>query len=158
MFEDKNNIIGYDNFGTIYCYCPETCERRTMSYSGFEEARESLKYACPIKAYGVKCEGCNNCPYNNQSIRIKMAEDPRRFTAIARSSYKWEREYDFRTSVERVNSRIDNVYGFEKHYIRGKNKMNLKVVLALLIMLVMALGRIKEKQPEKMRSLVTKVS
>ena len=26
--------------------------------------------------------------------------------------------------VERVNTRIDNVFGFEKHYIRGKQKMN----------------------------------
>lgn len=158
MFENRQNIIGYDNFGTIYCYCPESGKRREMSFSGFEKDRESLKYTCPCKAYGVQCEGCKTCPYANKSVRIKMEEDPRRFTAIARSSHKWNREYDIRTSVERVNSRIDNAYGFEKHYIRGKKKMKLRVGLSLLIMLVMALGRIKEKQPERMRSLVARVS
>lgn len=158
MFENKQNIVGYDNFGKIYCYCPETANRRSMSYGGFEADRKALKYICPQKAYGIKCTGCAKCPYSNKSIRIKLDEDPRRFTAIARSSYKWEREYDYRTSVERVNSRIDNVFGFEKHYIRGKKKMQLKVGMALLVMLVMALGRIKEKQPKKMRSLIAKVS
>jgi len=158
MFENRYNIIGYDNFGEIFCYCPETGIRRAMSYTGFEEKRETIKYTCPQKAYGVDCKGCENCPYNNKFIRIKIDEDPRRFTPIARSSYKWDREYKKRTSVERVNSRIDNIYGFEKHYIRGKKKMKLKVGLALMIMLVMALGRIKEKQPEKMRSLLSQVS
>lgn len=158
MFENRNNIVGYNNFAEIFCYCPKTGTRRTMSYSGFEKKRETLKYTCPKKAYGVDCIGCNECPYKNKSIRIKMDEDPRRFTAIARSSYKWVSEYKKRTSVERVNSRIDNSYGFEKHHIRGKKKMKMKVGLALMIMLVMALGRIKENQPEKMRSLISKVS
>lgn len=158
MFDNRNNIIGYDNFGNIYCYSPETGKRRSMAYSGFEIDRETLKYTCPSKAYGIDCESCNSCLYSNKSIRIKMDEDPRRFTAIARSSYKWEKEYDFRTSVERVNSRIDNVYGFEKHYIRGKKKMKLKITLSLMVMLAMAVGRIKENQEENMRSLVDKVS
>ena len=56
--------------------------------------------------------------------------------------------------MERVNSRIDNVFGFEKHYIRGQKKMKLRVSLAMCVMLAMALGRIKEKQQELMRSLV----
>ena len=47
-----------------------------------------------------------------------MEEDRRVFTPLARSSYKWEREYDRRTAVERVNSRIDVVFGFENHYGR----------------------------------------
>nr|WP_291957104.1 hypothetical protein [Mahella sp.] len=34
---------------------------------------------------------------------------------------KLEREYDKRTTVERVNSRLDASFGFEQHYIRGKN-------------------------------------
>ena len=56
--------------------------------------------------------------------------------------------------MERVNSRIDNVFGFEKHYIRGQQKMKVRVSVALCVMLAMALGRIKEKQKELMRSLV----
>jgi len=58
-----------------------------------------------------------------------------------------------RTAVERVNSRIDNVYGFERHFIRGLKKMKLRCSLALLVMLVVAIGRIKQAQPEMMRTL-----
>lgn len=67
---------------------------------------------------------------------------------------KWDRIYKARTSVERVNSRLDVSYGFEKHTIIGIEKMKLKCPLSLMIMLAMAVGRIKEKQEDKMRSLV----
>ena len=32
---------------------------------------------------------------------------------VARSSDKWEKLYNKRSAVERVNSRIDNMFGFE---------------------------------------------
>lgn len=153
MFESRHNIIGYDNFGSIYCYDPAMGERHLMGFGGFEEDRESLKYICPCKSNGIKCKGCDKCPYYNKAIRIKLEEDRRRFTPVARSSYKWERLYNCRTSIERINSRIDNVYGFEKHFIRGKKKMEFRCSLALLIMLIVAIGRIKQAQPELMRSL-----
>jgi hypothetical protein len=70
---------------------------------------------------------------------------------VARSSYKWERIYKLRTSIERVNSRIDNVYGFERHFIRGIKKMKLRCSLALIVMLVkeIAILRQWEKRQRK---------
>ena len=76
------------------------------------------------------------------------------FTPLARSSYAWEREYKKRTAVERVNSRLDVSFGFEEHYVRGLKKTKLKMGLALIVMLTMAVGRIRENQNELMRSLV----
>lgn len=73
---------------------------------------------------------------------------------MARTSYKWQTLYNTRTSAERVNSRLDVSYGFEKHYIRGLHKMHLRVGLALCVMLAMALSKIKENKMEQMRSLV----
>jgi hypothetical protein len=64
-------------------------------------------------------------------VRIALEEDRRVFTPLPRSSLKWERCYDKRTAVERVNSR-----------------------LALVVMLAMAVGRIKTNQAEAMRSLL----
>ena len=81
-------------------------------------------------------------------IRIPIEKDRRMFTPIARSSYAFERIYKGRTAVERVNSRIDNVFGFEFHYIRGKAKMTLMMSLALVVMLSMAVGKIKRNQEE----------
>jgi len=87
-------------------------------------------------------------------VRIKLDEDRRVFTPLARSSYKWSDLYKKRTAVERVNSRIDGAYGFEQHFIRGLPKMRMRMGLAMIVMLAMALGRIKEKQREQMRSLI----
>ena len=86
-------------------------------------------------------------------MRIPLATDRRIFVPIARSSYKWKRMYNGRTAAERVNSRIALSFGFEKHFIRGKAKMTLRVGLSLVVMLSIALARIKRDQMEAMRSL-----
>ncbi|MDD4328146.1 MAG: hypothetical protein PHU83_07930 [Eubacteriales bacterium] len=71
-----------------------------------------------------------------------------------RSSYKWKTEYNHRTAVERVNSRLDVSLGFENHTIRGRSIMEMWCSLALILMLTMALGRIRQERPELMRSTV----
>lgn len=149
----SDNIV-YDEVGTIYCICPVTGEQRPMAYGGFEKDRMALKYICPIKAYGLTCSGRDQCEHAMKSERVSMEIDRRIFTPVARSSYAWERDYKKRTAVERVNSRLDVSFGFEKHFIRGQKKMEMRVGLALCVMLAMAVGRIKEKRQELMRSLV----
>lgn len=157
--QDSTRLLGdypnvsYDYKGTIYCYCPQQGTRREMAFGGFEERRGTLKYRCPAKHYGMSCPGAANCPAS-KDIRIKLGENRRLFTPLARSSYVWQREYDKRTAVERVNSRLDGFFGFENHNIRGQKKMEVRCGLALCIMLAMALGRIRQKRPELMRSLV----
>lgn len=152
LFGDKENVA-YDYKGTVYCFCPEMGTQREMSNGGFEKDRNTLKKLCPAKQYGIDCKGQGQCPVA-QGIRIPLSEDRRIFTPIDRASYKWEKEYDKRTSVERVNSRLDVSFCFELHTIRGMNKMKMRCGLALCVMLAMALGRIKENQTDKMRSLV----
>jgi hypothetical protein len=153
LLEGRENVV-YDYKGTVSCVCPETGKQREMCNGGFEKDRQTLKKLCPAKQMGITCEGQAQCPVA-QGIRIPLSEDRRIFTPIDRSSYKWEKEYDKRTAVERVNSRLDVSFGFELHTIRGMAKMKLRCGLALCVMLAMALGRIKENQSEKMRSLVS---
>jgi len=152
VLSGTSNIV-YNYRGTVYCYCPQTGKRNTMAYGGFEKDRGTLKYRCPAEHYGIECKGKESCPVAS-AIRVPLSEDRRIFTPIARSSYRWERLYRMRTAVERVNSRLDVSFGFEKHFIRGLKKMKLRCTLALSVMLAMALGRIKKKQEEKLRSLV----
>jgi hypothetical protein len=152
LLEGKENVV-YDYKGTVSCVCPKTGKQREMCNGGFEKDRNTLKKLCPAKQMGITCEGQAQCPVA-QGIRIPLSEDRRIFTPIDRASYKWKKEYDKRTAVERVNSRLDVSFGFELHTIRGMAKMKVRCGLALCVMLAMALGRIKEKQPEKMRSLV----
>ena len=152
VIEGKWNII-YNYKGQVFCVCPETGKNREMAYGGFEKDRETLKYHCPAQHYRYECSGCPKCPVK-KAVRIPLAEDRRVFTPLARSSCQWKSIYKKRTSVERVNSRLDVSFGFEEHFIRGLTKMKLRCSLALCVMLAMALGRIKENHKELMRSLV----
>jgi hypothetical protein len=145
--------VSHDYKGTVFCHCPVQWDKRPMAYGGFEKDRGTLKYRCPAKHYGLECKGRDRCCISD-SIRIDMTSNPRIFTPLARSSYKWKTIYKKRSSVERVNSRLDESFGFEKHFVRGRKKMKLRCGLALIVMLGMAYGRIKEKQPDKLRSLV----
>ena len=146
------NVV-YDYRGQVYCVCPVSGDQHEMGYGGFEQDRESLKYRCPARHYGYECAGAERCPVKT-AVRIPLSEDRRVFTPLARSSYAWSRMYAKRTAVERVNSRLDVSFGFERHFIRGLAKMRLRCSLALCMMLAMALGRIRENQQELMRSLV----
>jgi len=147
-----SNIV-HDYQGTVYCCCPHELKLREMAYAGFEQQRQALKYRCPAKHYGLKCKGEKQCPLK-KAVRIPLAVDRRIFTPLARSSYKWKDLYKKRTAVERVNSRLDVSFGFEQHFIRGQEKMHFRCSLALCIMLAMAVGRVKEKRPDLIRSLV----
>ena len=87
-------------------------------------------------------------------MRIRLDEDRRVFTPVARSSYRWQDYYNQRSGVERVKSRLAGGFGFERPGSRGLAKMRLRVTMAMTIMLAMALGRIRAGQPEHLRSLV----
>jgi transposase len=146
--------ITYDYRGRVHCWCPETASKREMAFGGFEKDRNTLKYRCPVWQYkSLSCAGASACPVSS-CIRIKRSEDPRVFTPVARSSYKWKTLYARRTAVERVNSRLDVSFGFERHFVRGLQKMNLKAGLAFSVMLAMALGHAREKRMDRLRSLV----
>lgn len=152
LVDGQRNVV-YDYAGTVYCHCPTTGDRHEMAYGGFEADRQTLKYRCPARHYGLTCQGCGRCPVRG-SVRIKLSQDRRVFTPLARSSYQWKTQYKKRTSVERVNSRLDVSFGFEHHFIRGLKKMRLRMGMALVVMLAMALGRAKEKRLDMLRSLV----
>ncbi|MFZ2800667.1 MAG: transposase [Syntrophorhabdus sp.] len=156
--EKERPLPGYQNIyynerGEVFCYDAKNGERRTMSCDGYETSRHCLRKKCPVKSYGIKCPSFGRCP-NQGGIRIPLSTDSRIFTAVDRSSYKWASEYALRTSVERVNSRLDVSFGFEVHTIRGEKKMTLCCGLSLITMLAMALGRARQNQEHLIRSLV----
>lgn len=156
MVKGSTNVV-YDHRGTVSCLCPKTLTPHEMCYGGYERDRESLKYLCPAMAKGLTCAGQAECATGRQ-IRIPLSEDRRVFTPVARSSHTWSRLYDMRTAVERVNSRIDGAFMFEHHCIRGQEKMKARVTIAFIVMLAMALGRIRQHQPGLLRSLVKRAS
>jgi hypothetical protein len=169
LFGNRADVVLYDEQGRVYCQPPTerrgADELREMAFVGFENDRGCLKYRCPASFYGFECQGRADCeqlaPQGvgefGRTVRVPLQLDRRIFTPIARPSPKWQRAYDRRTAVERVNSRLDRVLGFEQHFIRGQAKMETRVCLALVVMLAMALGRIRANQAELMRSLTAPV-
>ena len=166
-YEDggTDNIV-YEERGRLYCMFPSShdpliLETAPMAFSGYEKDRKALKYRCPAVVYGMTCplKGTGQCGGKGvgaygRIVRVPLDRDRRIFVPVVRDSPKWKRLYARRSAVERVNSRLDVSFGFERHYLRGLKKMRLQVSLALIVMLSMALGSIKEGREENIRSLV----
>ncbi len=61
MVKEEKEIkrtVYYDDLGHVYCYSPWTAAKREMAYDGYDKERDMLAYKCPMKAYGIKCKGC----------------------------------------------------------------------------------------------------
>jgi len=157
------DTILYTEKGSVHCRCPNSGEIRDLAFQGFESDRNSLKYRCPAAAYGLNCEGKETCHKAGnvqpgeygRIIRVSLDQQDRRiFTPTPHGSPSWNRGYNRRSALERINSRIDHGYFFEYHFIRGIHKMKTHMGLALAVMMAMALGHVRRGTPEKMRSLV----
>jgi hypothetical protein len=159
--EIADNVL-YTEHGDVRCMCPRTGRSASMVFWGFEKQRDTLKYRCPAAAYGWTCPGrgeCESAAIGRSSdfgrvVRVPLDFDRRIFTPIPRYTRQWRRLYARRTSVERVNARIDQGFGFELHTIRGLEKMRTRMGIALAVMIAMAVGFIARNRPDLMRSLV----
>jgi hypothetical protein len=133
-----------------------------MQFMGFEQARGTLKFRCPAAAFGLECknrEACRCAPAVRDGeygrvARVHLDRNRRIFMPRHRHGRGFVEGYKKRTAAERVNSRIDQVYGFEHHFIRGKAKVRLRLGLALLAMLGTAVAWVEAGQVGKVRSLV----
>ena len=160
---ERVDTIVYTERGNVHCICPATGEQRDLAFHGFEGDRNTLKYRCPAAAYDLECQGKPQCHQMGgvqpgsygRIVRIKLDEQDRRiFVPTPHGSPTWKRIYKGRTALERLNNRVDNSFGFEKHFIRGKAKMQTRLGLALAVMMAMALGHVKAGREKQMRSLV----
>ena len=166
LFADRADVVVHDERGRVSCVCPETGEARAMAFQGFEAGRGAcgtLKYRCPAAAFGFDCAGRDACHRAGgvqpgeygRIVRIDLdSHDRRIFTPTPWGSPSWRRGYNRRSAMERINSRIDQGFGFETHYIRGLAKMKTRVGLALAVMMALALGQARAGHAERMRSLV----
>lgn len=164
--EDHHDTIYYSGTGDVCCKVDpfaETDEKRfaRMPFMGFEKKRATLKFRCPAAAFGIEChnrQACRCAPkvrdgHYGRVVRVPLARNRRLFLPCHRHSYAFTRGYKRRTAVERVNSRIDHVYGFEHHFISGQKKMQTRVGLALIVMLATAIAWAQAGRLDKVRSL-----
>ena len=138
QYRDTNLVYNYK--GTVW-YVEEDGSRTELLYKGYDKRTDSLRY-------GFKPQ-----KQDKRIFRIKCEEDRRIFTPVARSSHKWKRLYKKRTGVERINGRIDRDYQFERHTIRGLNKMTMFITVTLLVYMAMAKSKIERGQTEHLCKL-----
>lgn len=140
QYRDTN--LTYTFNGKVF-YTNEAGEEIELMYKGYDKSSDSARYGFHPK-------------YRDKRIfRIKLDEDRRIFLPVGRQSKKFRRLYKKRTSVERVNGRIDRDYGFENHTIRGKEKMELFISVTFLVGLTMAKAKIEKGNKKHLASLVS---
>lgn len=139
QYRDTN--LTYTFNGKVY-YTNEAGKEIELMYKGYDKSSDSARY------------GFHPKHKDKRIFRIKLDEDRRIFLPVGRQSKKFRRLYKKRTSVERVNGRIDRDYGFEKHTIRGKEKMELFIGVTFLVGLAMAKGKIEKGNKKHLASLV----
>ena len=163
LYPERTDTLVHTEKGAVHCVCPQTGQMRDLAFQGFESDRGTLKNRCPAAAYGLDCKGREPCHQAGgvhpgtygRIVRINLKEHDRRiFTPTPHGSPGWRRGYNRRSALERINSRIDNSFGFERHFIRGHPKMRTRTGLALAVMMAMALGHVKAGRIAQMRSLV----
>lgn len=135
---DGNSNVVYDEAGTVYCYdrVSQPMVRHKMAYIGYEPQRETIKYRCPAMHEGWSCpmsEICNAGKQYGKTIRVPREIDVRRFPAIPRATKQFERLYDGRTSVERVNGRLKIFWGIDDGNIRGARRFVANVGAVMVV-------------------------
>jgi len=140
--------------GKVFCSCGHDGKEKKMVCRGYEKDRKAIKYGCPAKYYGITCGYSRTCSIPKE-FRIPLATDRRIFTAVPRDSLKWKKMYAMRSALERVNSRLDTMFGFERHTIRGQKKMTFRLTLAYILMIAFALAMYKAKEKDKIRAFLS---
>ena len=135
---DGNSNLVYDEKGTLYCYdrTSHPIVLHQMAYNGYEEQRGTLKYRCPARHEGWTCPHdavCNDGKEYGLTVRVKSDLDLRRFPPIPRATKKFERLYDGRTAVERVNGRLKVFWGADDGNISGARRFRAFVGVVMVV-------------------------
>jgi hypothetical protein len=150
------NIV-YDRYsGEAACYEPpanagDEPTRRAMKYAGFESGRDAHKFRCPLGASApTACRAFGSCSAGpsgslGRQVRIPMETDPRRFAPVYPRSKRWKRLYNGRSAVERINSYVKGVLQLERHCLRGRNAIKLRVLVASITLNVRTLVSLRQK-------------
>jgi hypothetical protein len=135
---DGNSNLVYDEKGTLYCYdrTSDPIVLHRMAYNGYEEERGTLKYRCPARHEGWTCPHdtvCNEGKDYGRTVRVKCDIDLRRFPPIPRATMKFERMYDGRTAVARVNARLKVFWGAEDGNVSGARRFRASVGVVMVV-------------------------
>lgn len=116
-------------------------KKTELIYRGYDKSTGSLRYVFKLQKH------------DKRIFRIKCEEDRRIFMPVARSSHKWKHLYKKRTGVEWINGRIDRDCQFERHTIRGLDKMKMFLTVTFIVYMTMAKAKAMARQTEHLCKL-----
>jgi len=118
-----------------------------MVYKGRDG--EFLKYACPDRV-NVCCK--DRCGVKVSKLKIGKGGDFVNYRALPSHTDKFRREYNKRTSVERVYSRLKDGYRVGRMNVMGLGKTTALLSLSLLSMLGFALAMARQGAVSRIRA------
>ena len=157
--EDKVDTIVYDESGHLHCVCHVTGTQREMAFQGFEKDRNTLKFRCPAATYDMACKGRELCEKNAQKsdfgrvVRVSIEKDFRRFSPVLYGTPKWERLYNERSAVERLNYRLKSLFHIGRRKMRGIQNFQLDVTFSMAVLMAVFVARLKAGDRKNLRSL-----
>ena len=81
---------------------------------------------------------CNGCSSYGKTVRVKCDLDLRRFPPLPRATQEFERRYNGRTAVERVNARTKVYWGADDGNVTGAERFHAHLATIMLVHLAMA--------------------
>src|SRR5690625_1760527 len=110
---NESEPIGFDKH-----FAPTCFREHSYRYDSYDAKYETLKYTQPKE--------CSDCPLANEGIcqkvfKMKITKDLRRYTAPARGSQAWQKIYNRRTAVERVNGYLKEFFQLTMFVIEPVN-------------------------------------
>lgn len=135
---DGSSNVVYDEAGTLHCYdrTSQPMVRHRMAYIGHEPQRKTIKYRCPARHEGWTCPHdavCNAGKSYGKTVRVRQTIDLRRFPPIPRATKKFERKYQGRTAVERVNGRVKIFWGADDGNLVGARRFYAMVGVVMVV-------------------------
>lgn len=150
------NILGlfdywYDERGTIYCNA-----NIPMVYYGYDGKQKRLKYRCPLACNRQGCLMMGRCSSSSYGhvIKVKLADDYRRFVQIPRHTKGWKELYNKRVNIEHTFAMSKGFRALERPHVRGMDNVRLHCELCVIAMQAWALAMLKLGHPERIRSCV----
>ena len=118
-----------------------------MVYKGRDG--QFLKYACPD---GVNVCCGDRCGVKVSKLKIGKGGDFVNYRALPAHTEKFRREYNKRTAVERVYSRLKDGYRVGRMNVMGLGKTTALLSLSLLSMLGFALAMARQGATHRIRA------
>jgi hypothetical protein len=97
---------------------------------------------------GVAEERCNAGKSYGLTVRVPQEIDLRRFPAIPRATQQFERLYQGRTSVERVNGRLKVFWGVDDGNVVGVRRFHAHVGAVMIVHVAFATQLARQQQNE----------